>query len=142
MQYCTDLHGSQLHSIPEVNNDNNTYNFSNNDNLRLSFQPLFPDKGRVKDFFTALSSGPAHFDSDSEDFTKDLNNISDSSNTDPDGSGPESEVKGSDNAFLESCMPALPVKKKSAKPSSATKIKSLQAALFSNSDGLTDPFSL
>ena len=124
VQYYTDLHGSQSHSIPEVDNDNNTYNFSNDDNPGLSFQPLFPDKGGVKDFFTVLSSGPARFDSDSEDFMKDLNNVSDSSNTNPDGSGLESEVEGSDNAFLESCMLVLPVKKKSAKPSSATKIKS------------------
>jgi hypothetical protein len=130
----TDSRGFQLHSIPEADDDNDVYGFSNDNDPGLRFQPLFPDKDGVKGFFTALSSGPAHSDSDlgdvdedgiDEDFMKDLNNVLDSSQTDPNGSGSESELEGSDDTFLASRLPAPPVNKGSAKPSSSTtKIKS------------------
>jgi hypothetical protein len=134
VQDVTDSRGFQLHSIPKADNDNDMYGLSNDDDPGLCFQPLFPDKDGVKGFFTALLSGPAHSDSDlgdvdedgiDEDFMKDLNNVSDSSQTDPNGSGSESELEGSDDAFLASRLPAPPVNKRSAKPSSSTtKIKS------------------
>jgi hypothetical protein len=134
VQDCTDSHGSQLHSIPEDDDHDDGYGFSNGDGPGFSFQPLFLDNlDGAKDFFTALSSnGPARSDSelrdfsedgmDDEDFTKDLNNVSDSSCADLDGSGSESQ--GSDDAFLASRLPVQPVNKRSAKPSSTTNIKS------------------
>lgn len=135
-----DSHGLQLHSIPEVDDDDDTYNSYDDNDPGLSFQPLFPDESRVKDFFTALSSGPSTYSdsaelrdvnedasgTDDEDFTKDLNNVSDGSQTDLDGS--ESELEGSDDAFLAPHLPAPPVNKRPAKPSSTAKIKSSRPA--------------
>ena len=139
-------HGLQwLHPIPKDDDKDGTFpaEFSNDDDTGLSFQPLFRlDKGGAKDFFTVLlSGGPAHSDSEfrdfdedgieDEDFTKDLNNTSDSLHTDLDGSGSESN-----DAFLASCLPALLVivNKRSAKSSSTIKTKT-----FASLKPLYDP---